>query len=212
MDELMQEEPHQTRARRGHAAIAAIISDMENYLPPPNTSRPGYAGCRTTYGLLTRFHQQAESSSSPAKEYKELQQIETDLRRRITSLDAKKGVPEKMTLLMNELRDALAAALAQGLTTDYFLESAQALVDGEPETIAEAKIDREMVPRRRLVKVWDELKAAQERIRRLNEENNRLALRVMQLEGRRGPVPYANDELDESGEPPCKRMRRSGSY
>lgn len=85
--------------RHGHAAIAAIISNMENYLPPPNNSKPGYSGCRTTYGLLSRFHQRAEQSDNPEKEYKELQQIERDLRRRITNLDAKKGVHKVSPLI-----------------------------------------------------------------------------------------------------------------
>lgn len=182
--------------RHGHAAIAAIISNMENYLPPPNNSKPGYSGCRTTYGLLSRFHQRAEQSDNPEKEYKELQQIERDLRRRITNLDAKKGVPEEMISLLDQLRDAIAAALTQGITTDFFLQALQAQLDGESETIAEPKENRKMVSDRRFTKVWNELQDAKKRINQLNAECNRLQLRVKYLEARRGSGHSADDEND----------------
>ncbi|KAH9860729.1 hypothetical protein J1614_012061 [Plenodomus biglobosus] len=188
--------PHQNR--QGHAAIAAIISDMENYLPPPNNSKPGYSGCRTTYGLLTRFHQRAEKSETPEKEYQELQQIERDLRRRIMGLEAKKGVPEEMNSLLNELRDAITTALAQGITTDFFLQAAQAQLDEEPETIAQPKENRKMVSDKRFTKVWNELQEAKKRIGQLNAECNRLQLRVKYLEAQRGLLNDADDQHDAS--------------
>ncbi|KAF2854854.1 hypothetical protein T440DRAFT_244680 [Plenodomus tracheiphilus IPT5] len=193
--------------RNGHAAIAAIISDIENYLPPPNNSKPGYSGCRTTYGLLTRFHvraDKAETQEQAEKEYKELQKTENDLRRRINNLESKKGVPKEMTRLLDELRDSIAAALAQGITTDFFLEAAQAQLDEEPEVVAEPKENRKMVTERRFKIVWDELQDAKKRIRQLNDENNVLQLKVMRLEAARGPMGNTEHGDDGSGEPPKK--------
>lgn len=174
--------PHK---RRGHAAVAAIISDIENYLPPANNSKSGYAGCRTTYGLLTRFHVRADKSETPEKEYKELQQTERDLRRRIHSLESKKGIPEAMAQLLNELRDAIADALAQGITTDFFINGMEDLLDDNPDVQAAPKENRKMVTETRYKKIWDELAAAKKLIAKLNAESNALQLENRRLNARR---------------------------
>jgi hypothetical protein len=93
-----------TNPRLGHAALAAILHDMNRYLPPDTIDRPGYKHCRTTYGLMNTTYQRSETSDDPEKEYKKLRALERDLRRRLNLLDVSKGVPEKMVQSMDELR------------------------------------------------------------------------------------------------------------
>ncbi|KAJ4337144.1 hypothetical protein N0V95_008401, partial [Ascochyta clinopodiicola] len=119
--------------RRGHAAVSAIISDMAPYLPPSTVDRPGYKHCRTTYGLLTTTYKRAENSATPSKVYKELQQLEYELRRRLQNLDAAKGVPTQMTQLLDELKDALEQALSGGVDTEFLIEGVRELLEEKLE-------------------------------------------------------------------------------
>ncbi|KAJ8108045.1 hypothetical protein OPT61_g8449 [Boeremia exigua] len=176
-------------ARRGHAAIGAIISDMAPYLPPDTIDRPGYKHCRTTYGLLTTTYQRAEQSPTPEKVYKELQQLENELRRRLHSLNASKGVPVKMTGLLDELKTALQDAVAQGIDADFLIQGFADLLAEKEGTQPAPKPERvQMVPDTKYKKVKAELAEAKMMIRKLNEENNVLALRVKKLEADRGEI------------------------
>ena len=103
-----------THPRLGHAAIAAILTDMTRYLPPDTIDRPGYKQCRITYGLMNTTYQRSETSDNPEKEYKELRALERDLRRRLNSLDVAKGVPEKMVQYIDEFKKAVECALECG--------------------------------------------------------------------------------------------------
>jgi hypothetical protein len=105
-----------TNPRLGHAALAAILHDMNRYLPPDTIDRPGYKHCRTTYGLMNTTYQRSETSDDPEKEYKKLRALERDLRRRLNLLDVSKGVPEKMVQSMDEFRGAVEHALGCGGT------------------------------------------------------------------------------------------------
>lgn len=189
-------------SRRGHAAIGAIISDIESYLPPPNNNTKGYPACRTTFGLLTTFHQRATDSTAPEKEYKELQQLERDLRRRIYGLESKKGVPPQMTYLLDELRDALSTALEEGVTVDFIIEGLEDVLEEKPEAQPAPKESRKMVSEARFVKVWNELKAAKARIEQLNQENNTLTIKVKRLE-----MARKRGNGDSDSEPSSKRIR-----
>lgn len=169
--------------RLGHAAVAAILSDMNRYLPPDTIDRPGYRQCRTIYGLMNTTYQRSESSSNPSKEYKELQGLERDLRCRLNLLDAAKGIPPKMTQYLDEIKHAIDDALTNGVTTEFLLQGYQDILDDKPEAQPQQQPERvKMVPDTKLKKVKGELVEAQKKVVKLNEENNALALRVKQLE------------------------------
>ncbi|KZM23219.1 uncharacterized protein EKO05_0008336 [Ascochyta rabiei] len=173
--------------RRGHAAIGAMISDMGPYLPPDTVDRPGYKHCRTTYGLLTTTYKRAENSDTPSKVYKELQQLESELRRRLQNLNASKGIPAKMTQFLDELKAALELALSEGVDADFLIEGICDLLKEKPENQPAPKPERvRMVPETKYKRVKAELAEANRKIQKLNEENNSLIMYVRRLEaGRR---------------------------
>ncbi|KAF2630843.1 hypothetical protein BU25DRAFT_334795 [Macroventuria anomochaeta] len=173
-------------SRRGHAAIGAIISDMEPYLPPDTIDRPGYKHCRTTYGLLTTTYKRVENSDAPEKVYKELQQLENELRRRLHNLNASKGVPVKMTQFLDELRAALEHAMSEGVNANFLIQGMADLLDEKPETQPAPKPERVlMMPDTKYKKVKAELAEANKKIQKLNEENNSLILYIRKLEAER---------------------------
>jgi hypothetical protein len=169
--------------RYGHAAVAAILSDMDRFLPAETIDRPGYKQCRITYGLMNMAYQRSELSSNPGKEYKELQGLERDLRRRLNLLDAAKGIPPKMTQYLDELKNAIDDALTKGVTTDFLIQGIEDILDDKPEAQPEKQPERvKMVTDTKYKKVKAELAEAQIKIFKLNGENKSLALRVKQLE------------------------------
>ena len=172
--------------RRGHAAIGAIISDMEPYLPPDTIDRPGYKHYRTTYGLLTTTYKRVEFSDTPEKIYKELQQLESELRRRLHNLNASKGVPVKMTESLDELKTALNHAMSEDVDADFLIQGMADLLEEKPETQPAPKSERVlMMPDTNYKKVKAELAEAKKKIQKLNEENNSLILYVRKLEAER---------------------------
>ena len=172
--------------RHGHAAIGAIISDMEPYLPPDTVDRPGYKGCRTTYGLLTTTYKRAEDSDTPEKIYKELRQLENELRRRLNNLNASKGIPAKMTQLLDELKAALEQALSEGVDANFLIQGMSDLLDDKLETQPAPKPERVLLmPDTKYKKVVAELADAKKKIQQLNEENNSLILYIKKLEAER---------------------------
>lgn len=172
--------------RHGHAAIGVIISEMEPYLPPDTVDRPGYKGCRTTYGLLTTTYKRAEDSDTPEKIYKELRQLENELRRRLNNLNASKGIPAKMTQLLDELKAALEQALSEGVDANFLIQGMSDLLDDKPETQPAPKPERVLLmPDTKYKKVVAELADAKKKIQQLNEENNSLILYIKKLEAER---------------------------
>lgn len=169
--------------RRGHAAIGAIIEDMDPYLPSETINKPGYRQCRTTYGLLASFHRRAEDSNDPEKEYKELLQTERDLRRRLNGLNSTKGVPPQIIQLLDELKDALEEALSNGITIDFIIQGLVDIYQDAPGAQPAPKPERmKMIPDTRYKQAKADLAAANEKIKKLNEENNLLVMKVKQLE------------------------------
>ena len=172
--------------RRGHAAIGAIISDMEPYLPPNTVDRPGYKQCRTTYGLLTTTYKRAENSDAPEKVYKELQQLGYELRRRLHNLNASKGVPAKMTRFLDELKAALDHAVSEGVDAGFLVQGMADLLEEKPETQSAPKAERVlMMPDTKYKKAKCELAEARKKIQQLNRENNSLILYIKRLEAER---------------------------
>lgn len=170
-------------SRRGHAAVGAIISDMEPYLPPDTVDRPGYKHCRTTYGLLTTTYKRAEQSNTPEKVYRELQQLENELRRRLSGLSATKGIPAKMTEYLDQLKGALEHAMSVGVDMNFLTQGLVELLQEKEGTQPEPKPERvRMMPDTKYKKVKAELAEANKRIQKLNEENNSLILYVKKLE------------------------------
>jgi hypothetical protein len=109
------------RPRRGHAAVAAILSDMDRYLPSDTINRADYRRCRMVYGLMNTTYRRTDASTSPEKEYMELKILTSDLRRHLNALNASKGIPEKMSLYLDELTAAIDDGLAKGVSTEFLI-------------------------------------------------------------------------------------------
>lgn len=174
-----------TQSRRGHAAVGAIISEMDPFLPPDTIDRPGYKHCRTTYGLLTTTYKQAEHSDVPGKVYKELQQLENELRRRLNNLNAAKGVPAKMTGYLDELKSALIQAVSEGVDAKFLIRGMEDVLEEKPEARPAPKPERVLMVPDAKYKVRAELAEANKKIQKLNEENNSLILYIRQLDAER---------------------------
>ncbi|KAH8726287.1 hypothetical protein GQ44DRAFT_771472 [Phaeosphaeriaceae sp. PMI808] len=171
------------RGRFGHAAVAAILSDMNRYLPSDTIDRADYKRCRTTYGLLNTIYKASEVSADPQKEYRELKALEQDLRMRLNNLNATKGVPAKMTQYLDELKDAIEDALIKGVNTDFLMQGITDLIENKPNAQSEPQLElAKMIPDTKYKKACAELAEARRKIQKLNEENNALALRVRRLE------------------------------
>ncbi|KAF1950755.1 hypothetical protein CC80DRAFT_598012 [Byssothecium circinans] len=200
----------QNSPRRGHMGIKAILDDMVTVLPPEATTNPAYTRIHTTFGLLQRTIKNAEDTSthSPEKQYKELSELEKVLRKRLTDLKARKGIPEKMQSCLDELRDAVAEALEQGVTVDWMIKGFEEMVEAPVPTLEErARMKPEKYVKESMYKkVWDECKAEKEKNRVLNRENNELVMRVKRLEseisGLKGAATKVEKRSAWGGGPP----------
>lgn len=156
---------------------------FNSFLPPDTIDRLGYKHCRTTYGLLTTTYKQAEHSEAPEKVYKELQQLENELRRRLNNLNAAKGVPAKMTAYLDQLKAALTHAMSEGVDANFLIQGMEDILKEKPEAQPAPKPERVlMVPDTKYKKVRAELTEANKKIQKLNEENNSLILYIRRLE------------------------------
>jgi hypothetical protein len=170
-------------ARVGHAAVAAILCDMDRYLPSDTINRPDYRRCRTVYGLMNTAYRRIDTSKNPEKEYRELQDLEQDLRTRLNNLDAAKGIPVKMTQYLNELKNAIDDALIKGITVDFLMQGIVDMLQEQPNAQPEQQPElAKMIPDTKYKKVRAELAEAKKKIQKLNEENNALAIKVKRLE------------------------------
>jgi hypothetical protein len=174
------------KTRRGHAAISAILSDMDRYLPSDTINRADYRRCRMVYGLMNTTYRRIDTSSSPEKDYIELKTLTSDLRRHLNALNASKGIPEKMSLYLDELAAAVDDGLAKGVTMDFLIAGVEDLLEENPNAQTENKEERvKMMPDTQYKKVKAELKEAKARIKELNEENNALVMRLKKAESAR---------------------------
>jgi hypothetical protein len=172
------------RPRRGHAAVAAILSDMDRYLPSDTINRADYRRCRMVYGLMNTTYRRTDASTSPEKEYMELKILTSDLRRHLNALNASKGIPEKMSLYLDELTAAIDDGLAKGVSTEFLIAGIEDLLKEDLDARTEDRGERvRMMPDTQYKKVKAELKEAKARIKELNEENNALVLRLKIAEG-----------------------------
>jgi hypothetical protein len=170
-------------ARRGHAAVAAILTDMDRYLPSDTINRQDYRRCRTVYGLMNTTYRRIDDSEQPGKEYRDLQGLEAELRTHLNNLNAAKGIPIKMREYLDELRDAINDALARGISTEFILEGVTDMIDGKPnsQTDPQPRLAK-MMPDTKYKKVCADLAEAKKKIQKLNDENNALTMRVKRLE------------------------------
>ncbi|KAJ4300930.1 hypothetical protein N0V90_003019 [Kalmusia sp. IMI 367209] len=175
---------NQPAPRRGHLGIRTITEDMVDVLPPENTSNIAYMRIHTTFGLMKGCLDNAEQGKDPAKQYKELQKLEETLRKRPHDLKAKKGIPPKMQSCLDELRDAIKEALEQGVDMDFVIKAFEDMVVAPEPTLAEkeARKPPRMVSEKRLKEVWNELKEEKAKNKKLNEENNELAIKLKRAE------------------------------
>lgn len=168
--------------RRGHAGLRAILNDIFTVLPP-EYGLPEYKRCRTTFGLLQSFFNKAETSDDPKKEYIEVQKMEPALRQRLLALTSTKGVPIKMTQCLDELKVAIAEVIETGWS----------FKDDEVLRLEDLQLEKEEeVPPKLNIKIKDKVQKykdalAEEKTKNLllNEENNRLVLRLRSVEAER---------------------------
>jgi hypothetical protein len=167
--------------RRGHAGVRAILDDIFTVLPP-EYGKPEYKRCRTTFGLLQSFFNKAETSEDPKKEYVEVQKMELALRQRLLALPSTKGVPPKMIQCLDELKVAIAEVIQMGWS----------IKDDEVLKMEEMQLGKEEVSPKVNIKIKDQLQKyksalAEEKTknRLLNEEINRVAMRLRAVEAER---------------------------
>jgi hypothetical protein len=135
---------------------------------------------------LTTTYKRVEDSDSLEKVYKELQQLEYELRRRLHNLNASKGVPTKMTQFLNELEAALDHAVSEGVDAGFLIQGMADLLEDKPETQPAPKPERVlMMPDTKYKKVKADLAVARKKIQQLNEENHSLVLYIKRLEAER---------------------------
>jgi hypothetical protein len=181
-------------ARIGHAQIGKIIEDMEALLPSESIDRADYRACRTTYGLLSTTYKRANDSNSPMKEYRELRELESVLRKRLSNLNPTKGLPRKFKAPLDDLRTGIDNALKDGVGIDFIIRGLRDVLEDKPDaTPAPKEAPVKMVSEKRFKKVWDDWKSEQEKNRKLNEENNRLTMELKQYQMR----DRSNGELPE---------------
>ncbi|EFQ87412.1 hypothetical protein PTT_17127 [Pyrenophora teres f. teres 0-1] len=181
----------------GHGQIGKIIEDMEEMLPSESIDRADYRGCRTTYGVLSMTYKRANDSNNPAREYKQLRDIEKSLRERLTNLDVTKGLPRKFQDPLDRLRNGVEDALGKGVTVDFLIQGMRDMLEEKPDATPAPKPEPvKMVSGARHKALVDALSAEREKNRKLNEENNRLAMLLKQYEMRERSGTVAM-------EPPC---------
>jgi hypothetical protein len=83
-----------SQPRTGHAAVAAILIDMDHYLPSDTIDRQDYHCCRTVHGLMNTTYRRVDDSEHLEKEYKDFQGLGRELRTHLNNLVASKA---KMT-------------------------------------------------------------------------------------------------------------------
>ncbi|KAI2482998.1 hypothetical protein Ptr902_05315 [Pyrenophora tritici-repentis] len=174
-----------SQAPPGHGQIGKIIEDMEEMLPSESIDRADYRRCRTTYGALSMTYKRANDSNDPAKEYKQLQEIEKVLRERLTNLDPTRGLPRKFQDPLDRLRAGIEHALNTGVTVDFLIQGMKDMLEEKPDATPAPKPEPiKMVSGARYKAVVDALAAEKDKNRKLNEENNRLAMLLKQHEMR----------------------------
>lgn len=107
--------------------------------------------------------------------------LERELRRRLHALDAAKGIPVKMLEYLNKFKEAVEGAVEAGVSVEWVGKEIEE-VEEEEEREMGLRVREKMVTESRYRKVKGDLKEANERVRRLNEENNELVLKVKRLE------------------------------
>jgi regulator of replication initiation timing len=163
---------------------------MSNILPDHRSERPDKKACLRTYGLLTNLFNKASTSESPAIDYNEMLKTEATLRQRLAALGTN-GIPLQMQDFMNELRDALKEMIEIGdeklkeMFTDEEKDKQKREQVGVVESVRMKKVPPVvMVPITKVQEVRAQLKTEKEKVRRLNEENNRLAIENKMLKAR----------------------------
>jgi cell division protein FtsB len=132
---------------------------------------------------MNTLYKQSEVSENPEKEYKELRACERDLRRRLNNLEAAKGIPEKMIQYLDELKNAIDDALAQGVTMEFLLQGIADQLEDNPNTQPDQHPELpRMIPDTRYKKVKAELIEVRKKVQKLNDENNALTMKVKRLE------------------------------
>lgn len=160
--------------------------DMEALLLPSESFKcQDYIGCRTTYGALSIMYKRVNESDNLEKEYHELKGITKELRRRLINLDPIRGLPRKFQAPLDELEEGIENALKAGVTIDFVIRGIRDFLKARPDaTPAPRPEPVRMVHERLLKEVSEKLDKERENFHKLNEENNRLILKLEQSESR----------------------------
>ena len=95
----------------------------------------------------------------------------------------------------DDLKSGVDGALERGVSTDFLIQGLKDALEDKPgATPAPKPVPPKMVSEKRFKTVLDELRNEKEKNRKLNEENNRMALELKRYQMR-----------ERSGEPPLKK-------
>src|SRR5690348_16506303 len=97
-----------------HALVWAIFDEILEELPPERDGKPKFRRCRTMFGMMQTFLQKVETSSVPVRDCVEIQKLKVSLRQQLEAASPNKGVPQKMTKGLKELRDLLEEIIVYG--------------------------------------------------------------------------------------------------
>jgi hypothetical protein len=192
--------------------ISTILDQIHEVFPSESLPKPGYRPCLTNYGLVKRSFDEAATSNTPMRQYKNLLEAAKTLRQRLHTLPR---IPEQMTTALDDLdlavgemiglgdagiKDVDEKEAAQG-PEEIVQESKLPQVSQGPEKIVQKpeplpvsiKINKNptvmrqkdsQVPQRHYNRVKEELKEEKENNQKLSDENNRLVreLRMVKIE------------------------------
>ena len=159
--------------------------DMEALLPSESFKRQDYIGCCTTYGALSIMYKRVNDSDNPEKKYHEIKGSTKELRRRLITLDPIRGLPRKFQAPLDELEEGIENALKAGVTIDFVIRGIRDILEERPDaTPAPRPEPVRVVPERLPKEVSEKLEKEREKFHKLNEENNRLILKLKQYESR----------------------------
>lgn len=172
------------------AIIRDFLDEFENgnLLPAENSTRRDKMACRQIYGMICRFFKNALYSNNPIADYKQMMTLlegsQDTLRSRLRALmPPNKTLPEQVVTCLDDLSGALDLLMSMEKEEIIAMhESEKAEAGQKEETAGEPKREKrlpvQLVPIIRVRNVAHLLKEEREKMKKLTEENNRLALEL----------------------------------
>jgi hypothetical protein len=91
--------------------ISTILDQIHEVLPSESLPKPGYRPCLTNYGLIKRSFDEAATSDTLMRQYKNLLEAAKMLRQRLHTLPR---IPEQMTTALDDLDLAVGEMVELG--------------------------------------------------------------------------------------------------